>query len=291
MMTLPRFVAKVGKRLGIRRFRAFGVGPGKTGTHSLAAIFDDCYRSVHEPDVAGLIPLVLRYGRGGEAAERDLAAYLRDFDRTRRLEMNSSLLNTQCAGLLARAFPDARFILLVRDCFTWANSAINQNEDDWGRRDAGLWPPHWRDWHAWEFGDPKTHAYAPEEAGLRERGHAPVRAFFALWARYYRTVLANVPAERLLVIRTVELGQRLGEIAAFVGLHRSTLDATDAFTFRTRKDHALLTTIPAAFVNRAAEEHCGDLMARFFPDASLDIAHFAGGAGRTTRVSGPPRVG
>jgi hypothetical protein len=272
-MTLPRFVAKVGKRLGIRRFRAFGIGPGKTGTHSLAAVFDDCYRSAHEPDSARLVRLLIRHGRG-EATEAELLAYMAELDRDRRLEMNASHLNTHFAPGLARTFPDARFVLLVRDCFSWANSAFNQNENEWRRNLARGEPKHWLEWHDFEFGSPDEHTYTTEEAILRERGHAPLSVFFALWARHYQIALDGIPPERLLVVRTANLSASMASIAAFLGIPAATLDVTNSVKYRARQDHRLIQSMPAEFVNRVAREHCAELMRRLYPDEPLDIGRF-----------------
>jgi hypothetical protein len=256
--------ATMGKRSRARRFQAFGVGPGKTGTHSLAAVFRDHYRSAHEPGAEQLIPLLIAHDRG-EMPDAAFIAYMHQADEYLPLEMNASSLNTFCVDLLAREFLSSKFILLARDCISWANSALNQFERERTRYLTETPPEHWRQWFEWTFGDPRAHVYAPEEQVLRERGHPPLATLFDVWARHYRVVLENVPPARLLLVQTRQLSQRLPDIAAFLGIDPATLNANASNQFRAPENYALLETVPAAFVQAVAEAHCRDLMRVLFP--------------------------
>ena len=51
--------------------------------------------------------------------------YICHRDERLGLEFDSSWVNYFIIGHLVYAFPDAKFILLVRDCYTWVESIVN----------------------------------------------------------------------------------------------------------------------------------------------------------------------
>src|SRR5262245_46616926 len=108
-----------------RRIDVSCCGLSKTGTHSLAGLFEN-YRSAHHPDASVRLPLAKGFMLGhvdGSHAER----ILRRRDRQLWLEMESSSL----AGILiepfVRACPNRKFILTLRDVYSWCDSWIDHN--------------------------------------------------------------------------------------------------------------------------------------------------------------------
>jgi hypothetical protein len=106
-----------------RRFRAYGVGLWRTGTYSLARIFGR-YRSVHEFEFEPTLDAVLRR-RSGEWTDARLRTFLRRREAARLLEMDSFFLNGCYVPALRDEHPDARFILTLRDCYSWCESTLN----------------------------------------------------------------------------------------------------------------------------------------------------------------------
>ena len=247
-----------------RRAQLYGVGMGKSGTHSIAKMFSRRVRVRHEPQAPQLIYKVIDW-HSGRLSEPDLTRWLRERDRELALEVDASGVNLQIIELLLREFPEARFVLSIRDCYTWTNSRMN---DD-------LPPPTseaWSKWARFVYG-PGPFVHAPEEQALKRGGIRPLETYLASWAARNGRVLAKVPPERLLVVRTDQIRQRAYEIADFAGLPRRLIRLHRTHEFHNSRKVPLLREIDRDFLERKVEQHCRPLMAQFFPEIkSLDDA-------------------
>lgn len=244
-----------------RRFHIFGVGANKTGTVSLARAFSGNYRSAHEPRASDVISAILARA-AGRIGDGDFERFVVEHDRLTWLEMHSSNLNYDFLEILVRRFEKAKFVLTIRDCYSWADSSFDQflNYLD---LDQPLWDAL-RDWRYRAEG----FRHSAEERLLAERGLAPLEGYFSYWARHNSGVLETVPRDRLLVIRTDELSDSLAALADFAGVSASTLHLGGIHSHRAPTKHGLLSKLDSDFVRAKAEEHCGELMRRFFPDVS-----------------------
>lgn len=107
-----------------RAFRAYCVGHAKSGTASMAGLFQGNVRSSHEPERTELLKMILL--EANVSMHRDeFVDYICHRDERLGLEFDSSWVNYFIIGHLVYAFPDAKFILLVRDCYTWVESIVN----------------------------------------------------------------------------------------------------------------------------------------------------------------------
>lgn len=242
------------------RLQLFGVGTAKSGTSSLAALFARDFRAAHEPDAAALIALARARAAGASSHEETVRA-LRARASKRALDVDVSHVNGLLIEDLVRGFPAARFILTIRDCRSWLASMLEASL----RSD----PPLWRPLKELRFARPGT-AHPPEEAALAARGLYTLDGYLGHWARHNACVLAAVPPERLLVVRTDRLGASLSAIAEFSGIRASQLDARRSHENRASLREDILDAVPRAHLRRVEERHCTELMARFFPDVALD---------------------
>ena len=250
----------------VRRAQVYGVGIGKSGTHSLANMFSRNVRARHEPEAEDLIDHVLAW-RGGRLAENDMAAYLRDRDRRLAIEVDSSGPNFQVIDLLLREFPDARFVLTLRDCYSWANSMMNEI-----LRSANA-PAQWLRLQKFCY-EQAPIVHAPEEQALQQRGLYSLDAFFSHWAARNEQAMAKIPAHRLFIVRTDQLRRRAYELADFAGLPRRAVRPHRTHEYRNPGKLPILREIPRAFLENKVDQHCRPLMTRFFPEIkSLDDAH------------------
>ena len=237
-----------------RRFHAFGLGAPKSGTHSLANLFGR-FRSAHEPGWRSMIRWIVGARQG------DVRQFLKIRDRRLMLEMESSHLSSYFVGELAELFPEARFVHLVRDPCSWLDSYLN---DSLSRRASATWR-RFRDFRfrAGEF------RHAPQERVLEERGLYTLDGYLDYWANLNERVLAAVPPDRLLTVRTDRLADSTARIARFVGIAEGELRRDRVHSFRGRKKHGLLERIPPDFLRSKVEQHAGALVARWFPDVPL----------------------
>jgi hypothetical protein len=234
----------------------YGIGNPKSGTTTIARMFSS-YRTEHEVDARRFVALTTAYLRGELDPHGPRAkAALRWRSARYNLEVDGANFLTPFAGTAAQLYPDAKFVLTIRDCFTWLDSRVER---------LLRYPPHedvpwFRDYLVALYADDATHA--SEEEPLREAGLRPIASYLRGWARYNELALAEVPASRLLVVRTEDIDDSIPEIAAFAGVPASTLPVTHAN--RSPKTTHAIAGVPASFVVATAEEHCGDLMERFW---------------------------
>ena len=250
-----------------RRTHVYCVGSAKSGTHSLVTMFSRNVRAGHEPEIFELIDALIDW-RQGRVNDAQLTAWIRDRDRRLALEVDSSFLNYEILDLLLQEFPDARYVLTIRDCYSWLDSLCNHilrrrdNKDPRWLRLPLLWPP------------PEPMIHAPEEQVLKENGFATLDRQFSWWTRRIGNVLTKVPAARLLVVRTDEITKRVLEIADFCGLPHHAVRTERSHAFAHPEKIGFLRQMDRAFVEAKVEKHCREFMTRFFPEIrSLDDAH------------------
>jgi len=239
-----------------RRLVAFGVGMAKSGTHSLAALFEKNYRARHEADCTRLIDAILERA-AGRCSDADVRAYLRRRDARWWLEVDSSQLNFFILDDLIDMFRQARFILTMRDCVSWLDSLINHSL-------SRTPTTAWRRLREHRFATPRL-AHPVEELALAQRGLYTLDGYLRYWARHNATVLARVPADRLLVIKTHEIAAKSADIAGFLGIAPATLQPDVAHSNRARHRHEVLAKVPSHHLALKVQRHCGPLMERFFP--------------------------
>lgn len=246
-----------------RRVRLYGVGMAKSGTHSLCAMFSKNVRAGHEVQALELIDKILDWHHG-RISRTEMAAWIRARDRELALEVDSAGLNFWIHGILLHEFPDARFVLTIRDCYSWLNSYINHllrfPEAD----------SRWTKLRELRLGS-KTCTYEPGEHLFQEKNLHSLDAHLSHWKRHNTEVLAKVPAERLLVVRTDQIGRRAFEIADFARLPRRSVQPQRTHEYQNPVKQEILRQIDRDFLEQKVEQHCRPLMTRFFPEIkSLD---------------------
>lgn len=248
-----------------RAFQAYGLGMEKTGTHSVAGLLRRRYRADHEPDYPFVIRRIVRDdGTWSPLPERSLLAR----DRRLWLEMESCWLNVFNVDSLVTLFPESRFILTVRDCYSWLDSLVNHLE----RSDIG---PHWtRAQQA--YYRPQDFEYQAGERAFEQVGLYPLRAYLSAWRWHNQKVLDVVPPGRLLVVPTHRIASSSDTIAEFLGIPADTLDPARGHEYSGARKFGILEKLDPSLLQDTVEELCGDLMARWFP-AALE----AGAPGRS----------
>ena len=241
----------------VRRARVYCVGTGKSGTHSIIKMFSKTVRARHEPEPVPLMEKILAWRRA-EMSEQEFSEWFRCRDRELALEVDASPLNFELLDFLVREFPDARFILTIRDCYSCCNSLMNHI-----LRFKGKIHPLWFQMPRLKMDRP---VHAPEEQLLKDKGVFTLDSYFSYWTRHNQDVLDKIPAERLLVVRTDQIKQKAAEIADFCGLPRRAIRLNRTHEFQNPDKQQLLRQIDSVFVEAKVEKHCRPLMSRFFPE-------------------------
>ncbi len=255
---VKRFVKRIlAPLLYHRKIHAYGLGHGKTGTNSISGLLEKNYRSVHEPESKELIQFILQSESGNYSALQK-EKYVRRRDKNLWLEFDSSVLNVFILDQLIESFPNAKFILTIRDCYSWLNSTINYHG-------SGYLPLSFTELMQWWF-RPMDFDFSPGETILQQNNLFPVECYLASWATHNQTVLDKVPSSRLLVVKTPEIGKRIPEIAAFLGVPQASLDEKKSHLYKSDKKLNLLSQLDKNFIEKKVDMHCRDLMNAYFPE-------------------------
>ena len=250
------------------RFKAYCVGMAKTGTVSLHIMFSKHYRSAHEPDRRVLVHKILAMANG-KIDRNVLTSYIKHRDRRLGLEMDSShlnyhLMNYHLIDILVSEFPEARFILTIRDCYSWLDSATNFSLARPVFRDK-----HWSQRHLVALMRLRFRAdelkHVKEEKVLAEHGFYTLDGYFSFWKEHNSKILATVPKEQLLVVKTSEINQRTQEIESFLQIPTGSLPIQVRGNVAHKKFH-ILSKIDRDFLEEKANLHCKDLMDKYFPE-------------------------
>jgi hypothetical protein len=248
----------------VRRTRLYGVGAPKSGTHSIVSIFSGNVRARHHPGAPELIDKILAW-HAGRLSEPAMAEWLRARDRRLSLEVDSAPLNFEILDLLVREFTDARFVLTLRDCYSWVDSLANHII-----RFRGETHERWIRMREWRF-RPEAYQHAPAARWLEEEGFYPLESYLAYWARHNEAVLARVPAERLFIVKTTDIGLKAFEIADFAGLPRRAVRPGRGQAYRNPAKQAFVRRLDRDLLEATVDAYCRPLMRTFFPDIkSLD---------------------
>jgi hypothetical protein len=228
-------------------------------------MFSRNVRAGHEKKSLEFIDVFFRWREGG-LGERQLRDWLCARDQELALEVDASWLNGLVIDLLAREFPEARFVLTIRNCYSWLNSEFRRVLH------APSQKPQRVKLRKFLHG-PETIAHSPEEKILKELGLYTIDGYLSHWAAHNEKVLEAIPEDRLLVVRTEQIGVRAAEIAEFARLPRHALRRERTHEYQNPVRRNVIREIDRAFLEGKVARHCRPLMSRFFPEIkTLDDA-------------------
>lgn len=248
--------ARLKPRLHSRRFQAFGIGLPRSGTHSIGHMLEASYRSAHEPRAPMHLWQIMRWCRG-KTDDRRMRRMLEAWDRWAELEMHAAHYLFRVAPLLRDLFPDAKFVLTTREPYTWLESCLNQELAANGAC--------WRAYAAFTL----ERAGCPAELGRSREPHpAILGAYLHTWGEHLKSVLREIPADRLLVLDVREIPACAARLGDFLGIDPATIDLGRSHEHERRtKRCRLLDHFDADELDRLVAERCGSLRDRLYPDA------------------------
>ncbi|MDB4265248.1 sulfotransferase domain-containing protein [bacterium] len=255
------------RALNPRSFVCYGVGLEKSGTHSLAAMLEDHYRSTHEENVNLLNNTFIDVAEGKKPTA-DLKEEIDRRDLYGWLEMDASHPHVHYLDLLLEKNPDAKVILTIRDCYSWLNSVINQH----------IYAPkrqYFERLHAFRYRENRE-LYQDFDQFLKSEYELPsATAYLAFWTHHINRVRSLASASQLLIVRTPDLRKSAAEIAAFLEISERSISTEKSHAYRAQNKDPVLSRMGAEGIQKLADEHCGDLMAEFFSDKDYLVAAMA----------------
>lgn len=240
-----------------RYTQLYCVGTAKSGTHSIALMFNKTIRSQHEPKNKELIQKILDF-EVGRISNKELREYIRRREQQLYLEVNSSQINFFVLDILINEFEDAKFLLTIRDCYSWLNSMINDSL----RRST---TKEWIKFRDLRF-RPEVFKHQPEENVLNKHGLYTLDGYLSYWAMHNQKVLSTVPDERLLIVRTDKISDKAYEIAEFANLPEDSIQLEKSHAFKNRKKYGIISKIDPDYLEQRVHHYCQPLMKQFFPE-------------------------
>ncbi len=248
-----------------RRTRLYCVGTAKSGTHSICSMFSRNVAARHEPQAQQLIEKYFDW-REQRLSEGEFREWVLARDWEMAAEVDSSWLNFLILDFLAGEFPDARFVLTIRDCYSWLNSEFKRVLHNPSQ------VPQRVKLRKFLYGREGA-VHAPEEQILKDTGLYTLDGYLSRWTTHNEKVVATIPKERLLIVRTDQIRQRANEIADFAGLPRYSVQLHRTHECQNPLPAEIIRKLDRSFLEKKVSQHCRPLMDRFFPEIkTLDEA-------------------
>jgi hypothetical protein len=160
--------------------------------------------------------------------------------------------------VLLDEFHEAKFILTIRDCYSWLDSQINSQL-------SYIEDKRWQN-----FGDLKysgeTGRHPKEEQVFGQFGLYTLDGYLAAWASHNNKVLTTVPRDRLLVVRTQDIARDMPTLADFLGVPVNHLDTAGVHSFKGGKKFDLLSNLDEQYLDEKVNKYCRALMDAYFPE-------------------------
>jgi hypothetical protein len=241
--------------LSFRATKAFCVGQAKSGTASLCGLLAKNYRAAHEPERARLLEMILKESQG-EVVGTNFRAYLLERDRRLHLEYDIAWANQFIIGYLLEAFPDARFVVLVRDARSWFQAIV-------GHLLSRKIPSDVRAFLDWWF-KPAHFPHTRYDRAMEAEGLYSVAAFLNAWNQHVNSCTQVIPPDRRLILRTNELNQSHQQLADFLQIPVEQLDASNGHLNRATWSGGFDSLVERGYLDEMVAERCGENMARYF---------------------------
>jgi hypothetical protein len=224
-----------------RRLHLIGVGLPKTGTTSLANLFQR-FRWGDEFLFAESIERLVAWKEG--RLDRDgMRGWLALRDEAGALELDSTSFNHYFLDILAELHPAARFVYTRRDPVSWADSFLNMVL----RHGRYLVGPAWPEWQL-ALGRLMAPSFDPGQFASPAHLYLSLRPLaeelLGFYARETSRIEAALPPERSLVIPTEELSASLDTLAEFAGVPGSALNAAGSHANRGQGKIPLVAALP-----------------------------------------------
>lgn len=243
-----------------RKLHVYCVGLAKTGTSSVASMFIANFRSEHEKDIQNFNSKMIQYLKG-EVSRDFMEKFILKRDREFLLDVESSHPMAYVVELLVGVFPEAKFIVTIREPYNWLASRLNFHHE----KVNTIAFKEYRDY----FWMSRQGHYEEQELVLKKYNLCSLDIYLSQYVDHYRRVFSAVPKDRLLTVRTDELGSSIGRIANFVGvseklLQKSHSNKVDVYSIRP------LEEMNEDYVRKKIWFHCEGLINEYFPDSLED---------------------
>ncbi|PIE39472.1 MAG: hypothetical protein CSA53_01385 [Gammaproteobacteria bacterium] len=247
-----------GLRFLPRRFHCYCIGAAKTATTSISSMFEENYATQHEPDIQNTNHAIIQYLEG-KTTSAQICNFLKARDKKLSLELESTHSMAYVAKELAELFPQAKFIVTVRDPYKWIRSRINFHHR--------VKPPEWEEYRQY-FWMRKANRYPEQEALLQERELAPLDVYLRQYQEHYDLLEQHLPRERCLYLKTEHVSQSLDQMTDFLGIKRGSL--IDRVSNSQASKESFISDIDDDYLKAKVWQNCERFIRSYYPELIND---------------------
>lgn len=227
-----------------RKCHVYCVGAAKTGTTSISHVYSQCMRAAHEPEVTQTTNLVVEFLQNN-ISESTVRKELQQRDKRLFLELESSHPLGYLAPFLTDIYPEARFVVTVREPKSWLKSRLNyhhyKSPPEWKKYRDYIWSRHFN-------------GFAKEEKILEEHGLFSLEAYLKQYAEQYEILFSKIPSDKYIIIKTSEIDEKIPAITKFIGIGDKNL--SPVWTNKLEKEKDILSLLESDFVSEKISQHC-----------------------------------
>lgn len=231
------------------RFQAFCVGTPKSGTTSFAGMFEHGYRAEHESERVEIVHAMYEHFHG-RISDEQYCQFLKQHQRRIWLELESSCFLGYRPDLVYKTFPNAKYVLTIRDPRSWLDSMLNNNIN-YPRETE----PTFAQWHD-VFFQPERFSYQLEDSCLKEHNLYPIDAYLQYWMDTNKAAIEAIPSSQLLVLETRAITKSIEQISKFLGIDPSTISVEKSHSHATKDKHDVLGKIDPTFLQSRINTIC-----------------------------------
>lgn len=230
-----------------RKAHSYCIGAAKTGTTSLAQMMSQVSRSAHEPLVQSTNNLVIDY-LSGKLTNTEVEKELIYRDSKLFLEFESSHQLGYLAHVIAKVFPESKFIVTIRNPKSWLKSRLNfhhfKNPPEWKRYRNFIWNRHKKPYHSCE-------------SYLEERGLFPIATYLSQYSEQYNLIFNKISHDRTLIIDTVEINNSFDKLCKFIEIPYKKVKLVNTNSLQPEEN--VIQFLPEEFIEEQIEQYCKDL--------------------------------
>lgn len=230
-----------------RKFQAYCVGLPRSGTHSIANIFNSNFKAAHEPFASGLIKLLSGRNFSDKAFTEQ---FLLTRDRLLCLEMEANHLLHRFTPQLVEIFPASKFILTVREPYSWVESEYNMilkaNRGEDKRN-------NWRVYDRIKYGQ----KYFDDINSLDKKGGEElIKSMLRYYRNHIKFVLNSIPKDRLMVLDTFKINKKNDDIGDFLECDRKKFKIPKKHSAKNKKKTNIQNIVSSDRLQNIIAEEC-----------------------------------
>lgn len=185
--------------------RIFCIGLPRSGTHSMAKILKDNFdlKGEHEPQASVVLDFIT-----SKRSDKQTEEFIKSRDKILRYDFEASYYQILFIEYLVKIFPNSYYILTVRDPLDWVKS-IKNNILKKGYVDNNIWGKF-----IYEVFGNLNHDYDK----TKKKNYVVAEEQLDYYQKHIDLALAHIPKNRLLILDTYEINNKMDTISKFIGV-------------------------------------------------------------------------